>query len=389
MTIYNETPVDIIIDDTIDWGGSPAAPVVDAHRGETRPAPRGSGRRRPYRPASEYFVAPGTDTPAGAAASTYSDGPGHSIYDARAASRAAGRSTKRHLPGDGVGANGSDFLGTPPADPSGNPHAADRSVVLREPWRFDDKWTPKTSTKAVFSAKRKRGKHGGDIIDPGAITPEALRHPKLLTQRAAELGLPITEYDTSLSMAIRRMDGGREMFLRFVCLAAADADDDAIKFLTTLRELKPYEQRSCSFDLVCLAAGVSPVVLLKTVVGVAFESHVDTGNLIAAAAHPQIVETAIKSAKRVNSDIGQRDRAALLTHHGFNPTPKGATININANANATAAAAATTSADASVPKFLSAANVASAARETVQRQLSDGPLVLDVTPISIPVHEEV
>jgi len=233
------------------------------------------------------------------------------------------------------------------------------------------------------------------MVDLPAVLHDTKRHPPALKAKAKDLGLAVTEYDTTLSMAIRRMDGGRAEFLRFVALAAADADEDAQKFLAVLRELKPYEQRGCSFDLVCLAAGVSPVALVQSVVGVAMQSNTDVGNLVAAVAHPAIVETTIRSAKRLNSDIGARDRHTLLQHHGFTPTPKGATINISASASA--AAAATTSADSSVPKFLSAANVASAARETVQRQLTEGPVIVDVDPLDVgtpefdaaaPVHED-
>lgn len=170
-------------------------------------------------------------------------------------------------------------------------------------------------------------------------------------------------------MAIRQMDGGRTRFLQFVQLAAEDGDEDAKKFLVVFSELKAQEKVKASLDLVCLAADVSRVSLLKTIVGVAFEHYSDLANLVAAAAHPAIVETTVRSAKRLKSQIGLRDRQALLTHAGFLPTPKGAVINVNANATATSAAAAGASAEPSVPRFLDDVNAASTPRDTIQRQL--------------------
>ena len=113
-----------------------------------------------------------------------------------------------------------------------------------------------------------------------------LSRPKRLVAKARALGLPITDYDSSLSMAVRLMDGGRDSFLRFVMLAASDGDDDALKFMHAFGELRVLEQSRVSFDLLCLTCGVSPVMLLKSVVGVAFDTGVDTANLVAAAAHP-------------------------------------------------------------------------------------------------------
>lgn len=172
-----------------------------------------------------------------------------------------------------------------------------------------------------------------------------------LRQKAAALGLPVVEYATTLTMAVRQLDGGRQQFIQFVQLAAADGDDDALRFLAAFADLRAHEQSRASLDLVCIAAGVSPVALLKTIVGAAFEAQVDTANLIAAAAHPRVVATAVKSARRLNSEIGAKDREHLLRHHGFLPQPKSAQINIGVSASATAQAAAA-SAEPTVPDFL-------------------------------------
>lgn len=199
-----------------------------------------------------------------------------------------------------------------------------------------------------------------------------LREPARLTARAKELGLPMIDYEPSLAMAIRFMDGGRHRFLQFVQLAGEDGEEDANKFMVVYQELRPREQALVDLDLVCKAAGISRVGLLKTVVGVAFQQATEVGNLVAAAAHPSLVETTVRSAKRLNSGIGQRDRHALLSHAGFLPTPKGAVINVVANAQAAASASAS---DPSVPSFLDDVNTASAARDHVQVSVIEGLIV--------------
>ncbi len=289
-----------------------------------------------------------------------------------------------------------------------DPDPATTSLV-NEPWRFNLQSVKEHDTRRANEAARARPPRrrrttpaptywkalSADTFvkaeREGKVSRAAdLRHPKTLIVKARELGLPVTEYDSSLSMAIRLMEGGRDTFLRFVMLAASDGDDDALKFIHAFGELRLLEQQRVSFDLLCLTCGVSPVLLLKSVVGVAFDTGIDTANLVAAAAHPSVVARTIESAQRLDSEIGAKDRHALLAHHGFVPTPKSATINVNANANASASAAAATSADASVPKFLGAAKTAAAARESVQHQLSapDPDAIIDVDVQRAPVYQE-
>jgi hypothetical protein len=259
--------------------------------------------------------------------------------------------------------------------------------ALREPWKVPPLshaergrmgQEKSTATKRRL-ARPTPQKQGAKKIFPAACeTRERDRRFKLnrsgeitLRAKAEALGLPIAPYVNTLSMAVRRMDGGRDQFLTFVALAASDNDEDAIKVIETFESLTAMERKSANLDLLCQASGVSPVSLLKTVVGIAFETNVETANLIAAAAHPNVVATAVRSAQRANSKIGQQDRQALLQHHGFLPTPKGATINVNANASAAAVAGASAAGpiDASIPSFLMDAQVSGVARDRVQQQL--------------------
>lgn len=189
------------------------------------------------------------------------------------------------------------------------------------------------------------------------------RHvPALLKQKLSERAVTPIDYDQSLSMAMRLLPGGREAFIRIVQLAAEGGDDDAKKFRSIWFDLSAWDQAHANVDLVCLAAGIDRGTLVGTMARTAFNFGCDVGNLIASVAHPTIIEGTVRSAKRLNSAIGQRDRMALLAHSGFLPTPKGATINVVASANAAAAASA--AASPSMPSFLEDINAASSARDS-------------------------
>ena len=183
------------------------------------------------------------------------------------------------------------------------------------------------------------------------------------------------DYDQSLAMAIRRMEGGRAAFFQAIELAAESGDAHARAFLTCYRELRRADQQYVVVDLVCMAAGVNRTDLLKVVVGTLFDHHCEVASLVRSASHPAIVETAIASAKRLDSDIGQRDRHDLLLAAGFLPTPRGAVINVSAHAAAAAQAAVSANADPSVPDFLDDINEAGVARDTIEGQLAiEAPL---------------
>lgn len=186
----------------------------------------------------------------------------------------------------------------------------------------------------------------------------------------------MAEYANTLSMAIRLLSGGVNEFLKGVHLASTAKCDEALKFLATYESWQP-KFGMATPDAICARAGISPVDLIKAVVGVLYTANAELANWVAAAAHPELVERTVRSAERLNSKIGRQDRHDLLVHAGFLPTSKGATINVHATASAQAAAAAASfngqqraAGDRSpLPSFLSAVNDVSAAREQVQQQL--------------------
>jgi hypothetical protein len=210
--------------------------------------------------------------------------------------------------------------------------------------------------------KAAKASHGIPFVTGPTVIPSRRR----LTRLAKEHGFRTLPGEGSLALATRYVPGGRDGVLQYVRTASADGDPDATTWLHVWDDLKPWEQNQATFDDICAGAGVSPVKFLKIVVGIAFTLHCDLANMVAAIAHPKIVETAIESAQ-MPGELGFEDRRLLLQHHGFAPVPKAAVINITASASAQAAAAAAT--DTSVPSFAADVEEIEAPRAAVQRQL--------------------
>lgn len=76
----------------------------------------------------------------------------------------------------------------------------------------------------------------------------------------------------------------------------------------------------------CAAAGISPDEFLGLIIPALWRRNLDIGKLIAAMAHPQIVEASVQAAK---TTWGTLDRQMLHTQSGFLPTKAGQQINID------------------------------------------------------------
>jgi hypothetical protein len=195
-------------------------------------------------------------------------------------------------------------------------------------------------------------------------------------ERAAAEALATFEVDrsTTIAEAVSLLEGGSLRFLRFIQMAADQGDEASVRFMEVFTLERVNNPALLSLDRVAMVANVDPSTLIKSVLTRAFSHMTDVGNLMAAMRHPRVVDAALRSAERIDSSIGQRDRHALLTHAGFLPTPKGATILVNATANA--AAAADASHDASMPSFLDSVNRATVARDGVQAEVIEASVVL-------------
>ncbi len=200
-----------------------------------------------------------------------------------------------------------------------------------------------------------------------------------LKELAKQLGLPTLPGEGSLTLAIRYLEGGRGTFIQYVTLAATDEDIDAKTFLHVYLDLTTYEQKAVSLDDVCAAAGVSPVKLVKAIVGTAFEHGVDLANFIAAVSHPKTVHKTIQFAHQKE---GIRDRELLLQHHGFSPQPKGTTINIGVSSTSTSQATALSQAT-SVPSFAEDMADLQDSKIGVQHQLIEAQPVESFDPVPV------
>lgn len=185
-----------------------------------------------------------------------------------------------------------------------------------------------------------------------------------LEDKAKEFGIQQLPGEGSLTLATRYMKGGKKSVIGYIQLAAAEGDKDALTWIHVWNDLGEYERRTITLDDICAASGIKPSVILKAIVGVAFEANCDVANLVAASTHPDVVAA---SAKHALKKDGIEDRKLLLQHHGFVPTPKGTTINVGVSASANAQAASAVSADQSVPDFLVDAEAIDSTKTAIQK----------------------
>ncbi|MGH7184551.1 MAG: hypothetical protein ACREJN_21610 [Nitrospiraceae bacterium] len=86
------------------------------------------------------------------------------------------------------------------------------------------------------------------------------------------------------------------------------------------------------FEALCVIAKVSKKKFLQMLVGEVCEHSDAMSNLLAASAHPDIVQKTIEVA--VSDDYGASEaRSILHKHRGFLPTPKTQQVNIRGNVN--------------------------------------------------------
>lgn len=180
---------------------------------------------------------------------------------------------------------------------------------------------------------------------------------------AAAGGIKVLPGPGTLTLATRKIDGGRAQVIAYLRIAAADGDPHCEVFLHVWDDLKPWEQKLATLDDVCAAAGVAPVKLVKAVVGTAYEANCDIANFVAAHAHPDIVAKSVEMAKTA---LGVEDRKMLFQHAGFLPTAKGSTINIGVSASASAAL---NQGGESVPDFLEDMDELTSGKEQIQQKL--------------------
>jgi hypothetical protein len=119
-------------------------------------------------------------------------------------------------------------------------------------------------------------------------------------------------------------------------LRASDSED-AKKVLLSYYSIPKFLRKELPIEAFCLHAGVPALRILEIVTSVCVRIGATASTVIAALAHPRVVESTIQSAMLPGAE-GHADRQDLHKATGFLPTPKGnkTQININQSANASA-----------------------------------------------------
>lgn len=114
--------------------------------------------------------------------------------------------------------------------------------------------------------------------------------------------------------------GGRDKTFEY--LRSSD-DPDALKIMEKLKTLPKKLQNLLSIEVLCAASGVPTKRVLGIVAEQAFGQSKLEGDLIAAAAHPRVVEKTVEEALKSSGD---KEKKLLLQHSQFLPLPKSSTV---------------------------------------------------------------
>lgn len=107
----------------------------------------------------------------------------------------------------------------------------------------------------------------------------------------------------------------------------AEGDDPRLKKMVFAWDSATQRDRdTIKLEDLCAAAEILPDEFLGIIIPALFRRNMDIGRLMAAMAHPQVVEASIAAAK---TTWGTLDRQMLHTQSGFLPTKAGQQINID------------------------------------------------------------
>jgi hypothetical protein len=132
----------------------------------------------------------------------------------------------------------------------------------------------------------------------------------------------------TIDFALRSIRGGKREIMEYAGLAM-EFEPRMVPIVATWHRLTPWQQRVMTVDaLVAQVGGLTPCEFIVAVTRAAFDFTGGLADLCVAAALPDVIKRTVRSAKRLNSRIGQRDRHALLTHAGFLPTPQPVSVRL-------------------------------------------------------------
>ena len=143
----------------------------------------------------------------------------------------------------------------------------------------------------------------------------------------ARLGLDKLPFDIPLNMVLRGV-GGFEGALQYAAMLA-QSDERYMRLMYLVENASPSDRKVLKAGDWLKAADIDPSDFVGDMARMAYKMNADAGAFIAAVAHPQIVQAAVKSAKKVKG--GVKDREMLFKAVGFLPVPKSANIHLHAN----------------------------------------------------------
>ena len=144
----------------------------------------------------------------------------------------------------------------------------------------------------------------------------------LRVTRAGNLPVIARPGPGSIDFALRSMRGGKRDIMKYAGLAVA-FEPRMLPIVATWRQFTPWQQRVTMVDaLLAQVGGMTSGEFMGAVARAAFEFTEGVADLCVAAALPEVVTRTVRSAQRLNSRIGQRDRHDLLAHAGFLPSPQ-------------------------------------------------------------------
>jgi len=163
--------------------------------------------------------------------------------------------------------------------------------------------------------------------------PSAGRNSEAAAKRAAaKLKAPppepkplvILPFESTLAYVFKG-SGGRETAINAARMIQ-DEDTRCHKVVYAWDSATQRDRDTIKLEDLCAAAGLTPDEFLGLIIPALWRRNLDIGKLIAAMAHPQVVEASIQAAK---TQWGGMDRQMLHTASGFLPTKSGSQINID------------------------------------------------------------
>ena len=112
-------------------------------------------------------------------------------------------------------------------------------------------------------------------------------------------------------------------------LSASDSADIR-KLLKVRNDLRAMQQKHVPIEALCIAAEVGTKKALEIITTAVYEHSSLSSNLLAAVAHPSIVEASVAAAL---TRQGTKDRDMLFKHSNFTPLPKTSIVSVRGNVN--------------------------------------------------------